>query len=71
MNETNVIGMNFQKYNQNKPSFEIRRKIVNFVQEYLENGDINFSKQNFDEIIKETNIQPFLFTGYILHYAFS
>lgn len=31
MNENNVIGMNFQKYNEQKPSFEMRRKIVNFV----------------------------------------
>lgn len=36
MNEQNVIGMNFEKYNNNKPSTEIRRKIMNYLQEYRE-----------------------------------
>ena len=39
--------MNFHKYNEQKPSFEIRRKIANYVQEFLENRDINFSKTFF------------------------
>lgn len=30
MNEQNVIGMNFEKYIDQKPSGEIRRKIANF-----------------------------------------
>lgn len=30
MNEQNVIGMNFEKYNDQKPSLEIRRKIANY-----------------------------------------
>lgn len=71
MNETNVVGMNFQKYNEQKPSFEIRRKIANYATEYLEHGDVQFSKQFFQEILSETNIQVFLFVGYIVHFAFS
>ena len=40
MNETNVIGMNFEKYNREaKPTAEIRRKIGNFVMEYQETQD--------------------------------
>lgn len=31
MNEQNVIGTNFEKYNDYKPSVEIRRKIMNFL----------------------------------------
>ncbi len=37
MNEQNVIGMNFEKYNDQKPSQEIRRKITNYFSEYREN----------------------------------
>ena len=40
MNEQNVIGMNFEKYNREaKPSQEVRRKIANFVMEYQEIQD--------------------------------
>ena len=40
MNEQNVIGLNFEKYNrEDKPSVEIRRKIGNFVLEYQETLD--------------------------------
>ena len=56
MNEQNVVGMNFHKYNEVKPSFEIRRKIANYVQEFLENGDISFSKTFFTDILQETSI---------------
>lgn len=34
MNEQNVIGTNFEKYNDCKPSQEIRRKINNYFLEY-------------------------------------
>ncbi len=36
MNEQNVIGTNFEKYNDCKPSQEIRRKIANYFLEYRE-----------------------------------
>lgn len=39
MNEQNVIGMNLEKYNDQKPSQEIRRKIANYFAEYRENED--------------------------------
>lgn len=40
MNEQNVIGTNFEKYNDKKPSAEIRRKITNYISEYKENNDL-------------------------------
>ena len=36
MNSTNVVGLNFEKYNNHKPSSEIRRKIANYFIEYRE-----------------------------------
>jgi hypothetical protein len=44
MNEQNVIGTNFEKYNDIKPSPEIRRKIANFFIEYKDNFDKSFAK---------------------------
>ena len=40
MNEQNVIGTNFEKYNDKKPSVEIRRKITNYISEFKENYDL-------------------------------
>lgn len=71
MNEQNVVGMNFEKYNDQKPPQDIRRKIANYFAEYSQNQDNLQAKASFHEILKETNIQPFVFVGYILHNAFS
>lgn len=71
MNESNVIGMNFEKYNDQKPSQEIRRKIANYFAEYMDNEDKEQAKIGFQDICKETSIKPFVFVGYILHNAFS
>jgi hypothetical protein len=51
MNEQNVIGFNFEKYNREaKPSNEIRRKIGNFVMEFRETKDRNYAKESFIEL---------------------
>ncbi|CDW76846.1 eukaryotic translation initiation factor 4 gamma [Stylonychia lemnae] len=71
MNEQNVIGLNFEKYTNQKPSQDIRRKIANYFAEYKESQDRVHAKISFQDICKETNIQPFIFVGYILHNAFS
>ena len=47
MNEQNVIGMNFEKYNDRKPTHEIRRKITNYISEFRENMDMNYAKTTF------------------------
>ena len=57
MNEQNCIGMNFQKYNDKKPSQEIRRKIANYFQEYKQTYDRTHAKESFIDICKETDIQ--------------
>jgi hypothetical protein len=56
MNEQNVIGMNFEKYNDIKPSQDIRRKIANYFQEYKETQDKNHAKNDFIDICRETSI---------------
>jgi hypothetical protein len=72
MNEQNVIGTNFEKYNREaKPSAEIRRKIGNFVMEYTETKDRVHAKESFLEICSEGSVPAFNIVGYILHNAFS
>ena len=72
MNEQNVIGMNFEKYNgEAKPSHEIRRKIANFVLEYRETKDRAHATDSFLEVCDETQIARYFFVGYILHNSFS
>lgn len=71
MNEQNVIGMNFEKYNDQKPSLEIRRKIGNFFLEFQNNKDKEEAKQNFIEICEQTRTKYYIFYGYILNNAYS
>jgi len=72
MNEENVTGTNFEKYNgEAKPSQEIRRKIANYLNEYREHSDEKFAKEIFLEICAETSIARFTFVGYILSNGFS
>jgi hypothetical protein len=71
MNSSNVIGMNFEKYNNQKPTQEVRRKITNYFAEYKENNDYEYAKSSFFDICKETQIKQFVFIGYILNNAFS
>ena len=72
MNEQNVIGMNFEKYNrEGKPSGEIRRKIGNFVLEYQDTQDKVHAKNSFLEMCQESGVSNFTFVGYILNNTFS
>jgi len=72
MNEQNVIGTNFEKYNREaRTTADVRRKIANFVLEYNESKDRNHAKNSFLELCEETQVQRFVFLGFILHYAFS
>jgi hypothetical protein len=72
MNEQNVIGFNFEKYNREaKPSNEIRRKIGNFVMEFRETKDRNYAKESFNELCNTADTNAFTVIGYILHNAFS
>ena len=72
MNEQNVIGMNFEKYNrEGKPSGDIRRKIGNFVIEYQETQDKEHAKNSLLEMCQESDVPRFTFVGYILNNTFS
>lgn len=72
VNENNVVGINFQKYQDAKPSKEIRRKIFNFVDEYNtieENKETALS--NMQSTMKENDLEGYYFVGYALQYSFS
>jgi len=72
MNEQNVIGTNFEKYNrEGKPSGEIRRKIGNFVMEYKETKDKAHAMDSFLEMCSIEGVAAFNIIGYILHNSFS
>lgn len=55
MNEQNVIGKNFEKYNDCKPSQEIRRKIANYFIEYRD-GVLNNNDMREDDITPDPNL---------------
>ena len=72
MNEQNVVGVQFEKYNREaRPSADVRRKIANLVVEYIETKDCNNAKGLFLELCDELKTPKFNFVGYILHNAFS
>jgi hypothetical protein len=71
LNKSNVTGLDFDKYNEMKPTNEIRRKITNLFHEYQELRDDAHAAQEFESIIKETGLQRFMFVGYLLNNALS
>ena len=54
MNQKNVIGLNFEKYNDMKPSPEIKRKIANLFMEYNELHDLKHASEEFLDICNKT-----------------
>ena len=69
LNQTNVVGLNFEKYNDLKPTPEIKRKITNLCMEYHELKDKKHAADEFIEIITSTGLQKFVFVGYLLNNA--
>ena len=47
MNVTNVVGLNFEKYNDIKPSKHIKLKIANLFMEFKENNDKQHASEEF------------------------
>lgn len=47
MNKSNVIGLNLEKYNDLKPSKEVKRMISNLFMEYNESGDVEHCANEF------------------------
>lgn len=71
LNQINVTGLNFEKYQELKPSNEIKRKITNLCQEFMNLHDEKHAAEEFQDIIKETGLKPFMFVGYLLNNALS
>jgi len=63
--------MNFEKYNDKRPSPDIIRKIGNFFIEYSNNYDKEYAKESFIEICSNNNLTHFIFLGYLLNNAYS
>ena len=71
MNRYNVVGLNFEQYNDVKPTQEIRRKIANLFMEYNESGDSQHASQEFVDICEVCDVKRFIVVGHILNNAFS
>lgn len=67
----NVVGTDFEKYNDLKPNHEIKLKILNLFMEYNESADKKHAADEFKDIIEKTGVQKFIFVGQILKNAFS
>ena len=63
--------MNFEKYNNLKPTQEIRRKIANLFLEFQDNKNNEEFKGSFMEICQTTQTKEYIFLGYILNNAYS
>ena len=71
MNLHNVVGLNFEKYNQIKPSNHIKLKIANLFMEFKESQDKQHASEEFLAICQETETKEFMVAGHILNNAFS
>lgn len=47
LNLNNVIGLNLERYNDLKPSKEVKRMITNLFMEYNESGDVEHCASEF------------------------
>ena len=71
LNKINVTGLDFEQYQELKPSYEMRRKVANLCQEFSNLHDKKHAAEEFQDIIKENEILPFIFIGYLLNNALS
>lgn len=67
----NVVGTNFEKYHDLRPSQEIKLKILNFFMEYNESYDKDHAVAEFKDIIESTKVDKFVFLGQMIKNAFS
>lgn len=71
LNRQNVIGLNLEKYNDFKPSKEVKRMITNLFMEYNESNDVEHCANEFLDILGKTGLQPSVFLGYLMNNAFA
>lgn len=50
LNMQNVIGLNLEKYNDLKPSKEVKSMITNLFMEYNESGDVEHCANEYQDI---------------------
>jgi hypothetical protein len=63
MHTDNVVGTNFEKYHDLRPSQEIKLKILNFFMEFNESYDKAHAVAEFKDIIESTKVKAFVFLG--------
>lgn len=66
-----MIGLDFEKYNKMKLSQQIKLKIKNLVEEYVQVGDTEVATLDFADICQQTETKPFIAAGYVFNQAFS
>lgn len=71
MNQKNVLNKDFEKYNDLKPTPEIKRKIANLFMEYNESLDREHATDEFQDICEKTQTKNYIVVGYILNNAYS
>ena len=71
MNQKNVLNKDFEKYNDLKPTPEIKRKIANLFMEYNESLDREHATDEFKDICEKTKTKDYIVVGYILNNAYS
>ena len=70
INIDNVIGRDFESYNKMKPTQQIKLKIKNLVEEFVQVGDAEVASLDFVDICAQTDTKPYMVAGYILNNAF-
>jgi hypothetical protein len=71
MNRVNVVGTDFEKYNNLKPTTAIKLRIHNLFMEYENSLDKEHAAAEFLEICQSSRTEKFMVVGYILNNAFS
>lgn len=71
LNRQNVIGHNFMKYNEFKPSKDVSRMIQNIFIEYNSLQDADHCANELLDIQNKTGVKLFVIVGYLLNNAFS
>lgn len=67
MNKFNRVGMNFQRYLENKPEPAVRREILNMFNEYKESENKEHARDELQTICNQYGIKHYQFVGYFLN----
>ena len=67
MNQNNQVGMNFQRYMEQKPEPGVRREILNMFNEYKESENRDHAREELLTICEQYGIKSYQFIGYYLN----